>query len=174
MRAPQCSVSHARQAGDARADALGLPRWRAASQKTALVVCSTNDCRGITLLRSARLVLPRGVLILLYPEVLMAKTRDMFESETGVRQKPRLQEPKLYRVVLHNDNYTTMDFVVQVIIIVFHKPAAEATKIMLDVHKKGKGVVGVFTYDIAATKVTQVHEMARQNEYPLKASYEEA
>ncbi len=104
----------------------------------------------------------------------MAKTRDSFEADTGVRQKPRLQEPKLYRVVLHNDDYTTMDFVVQVVMAVFHKPAAEATKIMLDVHKKGRGVVGVYTFDIAATKVSQVHEMARQNEFPLKATSEEA
>ncbi len=104
----------------------------------------------------------------------MSKTRGIFEADTGIRQKPRLQEPKLYRVVLHNDDYTTMDFVVQVIMAVFHKPAAEATKIMLDVHKKGLGVVGVYTLDIAATKVSQVHEMARQNEYPLKASWEEA
>jgi ATP-dependent Clp protease adaptor protein ClpS len=104
----------------------------------------------------------------------MAKTRDMYEAGTGVRQKPQLQEPKLYRVVLHNDDYTTMDFVVQVIMAVFHKPAAEASKIMLDVHKKGRGAVGVYTRDIAETKVSQVHEMARQNEYPLRASYEEA
>jgi ATP-dependent Clp protease adaptor protein ClpS len=104
----------------------------------------------------------------------MARPNEIFESDTGVKQKPRLQEPKLYRVVLHNDDYTTMDFVVQVIMAVFHKPAAEATKIMLDVHKKGRGMVGVYTYDIAATKVSQVHEMARQNEYPLKASCEEA
>jgi ATP-dependent Clp protease adaptor protein ClpS len=57
---------------------------------------------------------------------------------------------------------------------VFHKPAAEATKIMLDVHRKGRGLVGVFTRDIALTKVSQVHEMARQGEYPLRASCEEA
>ena len=97
-----------------------------------------------------------------------------FQEGTGLQQKPRLKEPKLYRVILHNDNYTTMDFVVKVIVTVFHKPAAEATKIMLDVHKKGHGVVGVFTYDIAATKVYHVHEMARQSEFPLRASYEEA
>ena len=99
---------------------------------------------------------------------------DMFETGAGVRQKPKLQEPRLYRVILHNDDYTPMDFVVQVIVAVFHKPAAEATRIMLDVHKKGRGIVGVYTRDIAATKVSQVQEMARQNEYPLKASYEEA
>ena len=104
----------------------------------------------------------------------MAKTRDIFESDTGVRQEPRLQEPKLYRVVIHNDDYTTMDFVVQVIMAVFHKPAAEATRIMLDVHKTGHGTAGVFTFDVASTKVSQVHDMARHNEFPLKASCEEA
>jgi len=98
----------------------------------------------------------------------------IFQEDAGIQQKIRLQEPKLYRVILHNDHYTTMDFVVKVIGTVFHKPAAEATKIMLDVHKKGRGVVGVYTYDIAATKVSQVHEMARQSEFPLRASCEEA
>jgi len=97
----------------------------------------------------------------------------IFQEDTGVQQKPRLQEPKLFRVVLHNDHYTTMDFVVKVIVSVFHKPAAEATKIMLDVHRKGHGVVGVYTWDIAATRVSQVHEMARKSEFPLRASCEE-
>jgi ATP-dependent Clp protease adaptor protein ClpS len=95
------------------------------------------------------------------------------QEDAGVQQKPRLQEPRLFRVVLHNDNYTTMDFVVKVIVSVFHRPAAEATKIMLDVHKKGHGIVGVYTLDIATTKVAQVHEMARQSEFPLRASCEE-
>ena len=107
----------------------------------------------------------------------MASPRDptsIIQEDAGVQQKPRLQEPKLYRVILHNDHYTTMDFVVKVIVTVFHKPAPEATKIMLDVHKKGRGIVGVFTFDIAATKVSQVHEMARQSEFPLRASCEEA
>jgi ATP-dependent Clp protease adaptor protein ClpS len=97
----------------------------------------------------------------------------IFQEDAGVQQKPRLQEPKLFRVVLHNDHYTTMDFVVKVIVSVFHKPAAEATRIMLDVHKKGAGVVGVYTWDVASTRVSQVHEMARKSEYPLRASCEE-
>ncbi|HEY9594779.1 MAG TPA: ATP-dependent Clp protease adaptor ClpS [Spirochaetia bacterium] len=97
-----------------------------------------------------------------------------FEEGTGLQQKTRVKEPRLYRVVLHNDNYTTTDFVVKVIVAVFRKPAAEATRIMLDVHKKGMGVVGVYTFDIATTKVSQVHELARQSEYPLRASVEEA
>jgi len=107
----------------------------------------------------------------------MAATRDpkgMFEEDAGVRQESRLKAPRLFRVILHNDHYTTMDFVVKVIVAVFHKPAAQATKIMLDVHRKGVGVVGVYTLDIAATKVSQVHEMARQSEFPLRASCEEA
>ena len=98
----------------------------------------------------------------------------ILQEDAGVQQKPRLQEPKLFRVILHNDNYTTMDFVVKVIVSIFHKPAAEATKIMLDVHKKGHGVVGVYTWDIASTKVAQVHQMARESEFPLRASCEEA
>ena len=107
----------------------------------------------------------------------MAQTGDSrtgYQEDAEVRQRPRLQEPRLYRVILHNDHYTTMDFVVKVIMAVFHKPAAEATKIMLDVHRKGMGIVGVYTRDIALTKVSQVHEMARQGEYPLRASCEEA
>jgi ATP-dependent Clp protease adaptor protein ClpS len=107
----------------------------------------------------------------------MSSARDpagTLQEQAGVREKPRLQEPRLYRVLLHNDDYTTMDFVVKVIVSVFHKPAAEATKIMLDVHRKGRGVVGVYTRDIAVTRVAQVHQMAREGEFPLRASCEEA
>ena len=86
----------------------------------------------------------------------------------------RLDEPRMYRVILHNDNYTTMEFVVNVLMKVFHKPLKEATKIMFDVHRKGRGVCGVYTYDIAVTKVSQVHQMAKRCEYPLRCSYEQA
>lgn len=79
----------------------------------------------------------------------------------------------MYRVILHNDHYTTMEFVVEVLISVFHKPAAEATRIMLDVHRKGKGTCGVFTYDIASSKVSRVHAMAKDREFPLRCSMEE-
>ena len=95
-------------------------------------------------------------------------------SETGTGTEQEIREPKLYRVILHNDHYTTMDFVIKVLISVFHKPAVEATKIMLDVHKKGKGICGVFTYDIATSKVALVYQMARKREFPLKCSLEEA
>lgn len=101
-------------------------------------------------------------------------TNEGLQDDLKLKSKPDLDEPKLYKVIMHNDHYTTMDFVVEVIIKVFNKPAAEATKIMLDIHHRGKGVCGVFTYDIAATKVAVVHQMARKREFPLKCSFEEA
>jgi len=94
------------------------------------------------------------------------------EGELLTRDEEKLQEPDQYRVLLLNDDYTTMEFVVSVLMTVFHKGLPEATRIMLDVHKKGKGTVGVFSYDIAATKVSQVHNLARQNGFPLKCTME--
>jgi ATP-dependent Clp protease adaptor protein ClpS len=96
------------------------------------------------------------------------------ESQVLEEQESELKEPEMYRVILHNDHYTTMDFVVEVIIRVFHKNAVEATKIMLDVHKKGKGFVGIYPYDIAATKVFQVKQMAKERQFPLKCTLEKA
>ena len=96
-----------------------------------------------------------------------------FESGFRVDSEPQLEEPRIYQVVLHNDHYTTMDFVVKVLMKIFQRPAAEATRIMLDVHKKGAGICGIYTYDIAATKVSQVHRLAKQHGFPLKCSYEE-
>ncbi|MBN1665134.1 MAG: ATP-dependent Clp protease adapter ClpS [Deltaproteobacteria bacterium] len=98
------------------------------------------------------------------------KTDEFTRADTDID----LTEPKMYKVILHNDHYTTMDFVVEVLVSLFRKPAAEATKIMLDVHKKGKGICGVYTYDIAATRVAQVHHLAAKREFPLKCSLEEA
>lgn len=95
-------------------------------------------------------------------------------EEIDVEDEVDLREPRMYRVILHNDHYTTMDFVVEVLISVFHKPAAEATRIMLDVHRKGKGICGVYTYDIASSKVSLVHSMAKDREFPLRCSMEEA
>jgi ATP-dependent Clp protease adaptor protein ClpS len=97
-----------------------------------------------------------------------------FGESPGVDSESRLEEPRMFRVILHNDHYTTMDFVVEVLMKVFHKTAAEAIKIMLDVHRKGAGVCGIYAYDIAVTKVSQVRHMAKKQEFPLKCSYEEA
>lgn len=95
-----------------------------------------------------------------------------FDSDLLEEVEDELHEPEMYNVILHNDHYTTMDFVVEVLQVVFHKTTIEATKIMLDVHRKGKGAVGVFTYDIASTKAAQVMQMAKEREYPLKCSIE--
>jgi len=92
------------------------------------------------------------------------KTREREDQKTG--------EPDMFRVILLNDDYTTMDFVIRVIQQIFHKAAAEATKIMMDVHKKGKGVVGVYSYDIARTKAVQVKQLAKEHEYPLECVIE--
>ncbi len=107
----------------------------------------------------------------------MPKSPDIIgvpEGELALDRETVIDEPKMYRVILHNDNYTTMDFVVEVLIAVFHKPAAEATRIMLDVHRKGAGVCGVYTYDIASTKVSMVFQLAKSREFPLRCSMEEA
>jgi ATP-dependent Clp protease adaptor protein ClpS len=97
-----------------------------------------------------------------------------FEEGIKTQSKPKVETPKMFRVILLNDHYTTMEFVVEVLIRIFQKPVAEATRIMLDVHRKGQGTVGVYTRDIAETKVSQVHAMARENEYPLRCTFEEA
>lgn len=94
---------------------------------------------------------------------------DVFEEE-----QDEIKEPDMYRVLLHNDHYTTMEFVVEVLQRVFHKPIIEATRIMLDVHRRGIGVVGVYTYDIAETKTAKVLAMAREREFPLRCTFEKA
>lgn len=87
--------------------------------------------------------------------------------------KPRLKRPPLFRVILINDDYTPMEFVVQVLEKVFSLDRSTATRIMLEVHTKGKGVCGVYTYEIAETKVAQVTGLARQNQHPLLCTMEE-
>jgi ATP-dependent Clp protease adaptor protein ClpS len=87
--------------------------------------------------------------------------------------KRKVEKPPLYKVLLHNDNYTTMDFVVIILISVFHHSEGDAIRIMLQVHNKGIGVAGVFTHEIAETKVAQVTELAQQHEFPLLCTMEE-
>lgn len=86
---------------------------------------------------------------------------------------PRLKRPPLYRVILLNDDYTPMEFVVRVLEKVFGLDRSTATRIMLEVHTKGKGVCGVYTYEIAETKVAQVTGLAQQNQHPLLCTMEE-
>jgi ATP-dependent Clp protease adaptor protein ClpS len=95
------------------------------------------------------------------------------ESQERAESTTELDEPSRYRVLLHNDDYTTMDFVVQVLEIVFSKPPAEAMKIMLNVHRSGIGMCGIYTAEIAETKVAMVHHLAHEHKFPLKCSMEE-
>jgi len=90
------------------------------------------------------------------------------------RADEKLKEPDMYKVILHNDHYTTQEFVVEILRSIFHKPVPEATRIMLDVHRKGKGIVGSYPYDIARTKVNQVLKEAREKEFPLRCTMEKA
>ena len=90
----------------------------------------------------------------------------------ATKTKPKTKRPSLYRVVMLNDDYTPMDFVVWVLQKIFHKGMEEATRLMLEVHHKGKSVVGVYTHDVARTKVQQVHSAAEQNEHPLQCVLE--
>ncbi len=97
-----------------------------------------------------------------------------YREDLETRVEEELERPPMYKVLLHNDDYTTMEFVVEVLQKIFHKSAAEATRIMLLVHQSGRGVCGVFSEDIAETKVEIVHHMARKNGFPLRCSMEEA
>lgn len=97
-------------------------------------------------------------------------TGDGFESE--VLERHEVKEPSRYKVLLHNDDYTTMDFVVEILTKVFHKSEAEATRIMLAVHHEGVGVCGLYTAEVAETKVDMVHRLARGAGFPLKCTME--
>ena len=96
--------------------------------------------------------------------------KDKPASKTNEKNK----EPEQFKVILLNDHYTTMEFVVEVLMVIFHKSIEDANKIMLDVHRKGKGIVGVYTWDIAVTKTEQVHAAAHANEFPLRCIVEPA
>jgi ATP-dependent Clp protease adaptor protein ClpS len=94
--------------------------------------------------------------------------------QTGVviKTRPKTKRPSMYKVLMLNDDYTPMEFVVHVLERFFQKNRDEATRIMLHVHQRGVGVCGVFTYEVAETKVTQVMDLARQNQHPLQCTIE--
>ena len=94
------------------------------------------------------------------------------QSGTRERLKSRLQEPNMYKVIMHNDDFTTMEFVVEVLKNVFFKQEAEAEQLMLQVHRAGSAVVGLYTYDIAISKVQKAMRMAREKGYPFKLTCE--
>ena len=93
-------------------------------------------------------------------------------GQVVIEERQKVKEPPMFKVLLHNDDYTTMDFVVMILTSVFHKSEAAATDIMLNVHKKGFGVAGIYTREIAETKVVMVLDLARQKEHPLRCTME--
>lgn len=104
----------------------------------------------------------------------MGDRRDQTNGDVQERVKTRTVEPTLYKVVILNDDYTTMEFVMQVLETVFQKSPAEAYRIMMQVHRNGSGIAGVYPWEVAETKVQTVIGLAREAEYPLKAAIEEA
>jgi ATP-dependent Clp protease adaptor protein ClpS len=97
----------------------------------------------------------------------------MPKIEYEIEESIILKTPKMYRVLLLNDDYTSMEFVIQVLMVIFHKNEQEAYEIMMKVHKEGKGLCGIYIYEIAETKAMQVKALAKQNNFPLKAIVEE-
>jgi len=93
-------------------------------------------------------------------------------EETESITQDVVTDPPMFRVLLHNDDFTTMDFVVQILMRVFNKTFEEAARVMLNVHRKGIGLCGVYTYEVAETKVDTVHALAREHQYPLKCTME--
>lgn len=109
--------------------------------------------------------------------IVMSEERHDQDYRQGLlvdEAKPRLKKPPLYKVVLLNDDYTPMEFVVEVLQTFFYLDRPKATQIMLHVHTRGKGVCGVFTYEVAETKAAQVNDYSRQHQHPLLCTLEEA
>jgi ATP-dependent Clp protease adaptor protein ClpS len=97
---------------------------------------------------------------------------EILESELS-ETRDEVAEPPLYKVLIHNDDYTTKDFVVQIVVVIFNKSMEEATQIMWQAHQHGKALCGVYPFEVAETKVQVVTEAARENGFPLKLTIEE-
>ena len=102
----------------------------------------------------------------------MHQSNPAFENETV--ELIEIKEPRLYKVLLLNDDYSSMEFVIKVLMQVFHHNEEKATEIMFNIHQQGKGLCGVYVFEIAETKVSQVRKMAQEAKFPLRAVMEEA
>jgi len=103
------------------------------------------------------------------------KADNTFDDDLAVEEaKPRVKRPPLFKVILLNDDYTPMDFVVHILEVFFSVDRENATRIMLEIHTSGKGVCGVFTHEIAETKVSLVNDYSRENQHPLLCTMEKA
>lgn len=103
---------------------------------------------------------------------LPARPNEQEETGLATITRPKTGEPSFYKVILLNDDYTPMDFVVAILQNIFHRTPPDAQKIMMQVHQAGAGVAGIYTLEIAETKIQQVHEFSRQNKYPLRCTIE--
>lgn len=114
----------------------------------------------------------------LEPALMAAGDEDGQEGDGGpvtgllTKPKPRTKKPSMYKVLMLNDDYTPMEFVVALLEQVFHKPPVEATALMLQIHRSGSGVAGVYALEVAETKVATVHRMAEERGYPLRSGLE--
>lgn len=102
----------------------------------------------------------------------MAEREFEFYEELLTQTSEKVDEPPMFRVLLHNDDFTTMEFVVWILMTVFHRAEAEAVQTMLQVHLEGVGVAGIYPHEIAEMKVAMVHELAQEHEYPLLCTLE--
>ena len=102
----------------------------------------------------------------------MAEELPNLLEETDVQTEEEVDEPPMYRVILHNDDYTPREFVTQVLMVVFNKSEEAATQLMWHVHKNGSGICGVYTYEVAETKVSAVRNLAREYGFPLRTTME--
>ena len=100
------------------------------------------------------------------------KNEDDLEHGIAVKSREKTKKPSMYKVLMLNDDYTPMEFVIYVLEQVFNKSHNDATQIMLHVHQKGLGICGVYTFDVAESKVTQTMDLAQQNEHPLQCTLE--
>lgn len=102
----------------------------------------------------------------------MAENKNRREESVITKENIAVKEPRLYKVLLHNDDYTSMEFVIAILESVFHKSANDATRIMLNVHNEGVGIAGIYSREICETKISVVHQLAKKNEFPLRCSME--
>ncbi len=103
----------------------------------------------------------------------MANDASGNQTRPQTRDHAETRQPPMFRVLMHNDDYTTMDFVVEMLMSVFHKSPTEANRIMLHIHFKGVGVCGIFPYEVAETKTAKVHALAQAEGYPLRCSLDQ-
>ncbi|NBO63766.1 MAG: ATP-dependent Clp protease adaptor ClpS [Acidobacteria bacterium] len=105
---------------------------------------------------------------------MTSRPNQQTDEDIKTRERAQIKKPPLFKVLLHNDDYTTMEFVVYLLIAIFRHSEIDAIKIMLEVHHLGVGVAGIFSYEIAETKVSQASALAREHQFPLLCTMEEA